>query len=103
MRTAAVRSFTISSNSGSSRRTVTNPGTSGANGSCLVSCGVADSAPRVRPWNAPLRTTMSPPRRRLRASLIAHSMASAPEFVKKTFPPSERSDRRRASRIAGSV
>ena len=57
---------------------------SGANGSCLVSCGVADSAPIVRPWKAPSSTTISPPRRRLRASLIAASLASAPELPKKT-------------------
>ena len=29
------------------------PGTSGANGACLASCGVADSAPYVRPWKRP--------------------------------------------------
>ena len=30
--------------------TATKPGTSGANGACLDSCGVADSEPYVRPW-----------------------------------------------------
>ena len=103
MSTAAVSPVTTSSSTGFSRGTTRKPGTSGANGCCLPSCGVADSAPIVRPWKPPERTTISPPRRRLRASLIAHSMASAPEFVKNTLPPSERSDSRRASRIAGSV
>ena len=73
--------------SGSSRGTATKPGTSGANGSCLVSCGVADSAPIVRPWKAPSSTTISPPRRRLRASLIAASFASAPELQRNTRAP----------------
>ena len=35
--------------SGSSRGTAVKPGTSGAKGSCLSTCGVADSAPIVRP------------------------------------------------------
>ena len=44
--------------------------------------GVADSAPNVRPWNAPWTTTMSPPGLALRASFRAASTASAPEFEK---------------------
>ena len=87
----------------SSRATTSKPGTSGANGACFVSCGVADSAPIVRPWKPPSTTTKPPPGLRFRASLIAHSLASAPELQKNTLPPSERSERRRASRIAGSV
>ena len=78
-----------------------NPGTSGANGACMDSSGVADSAPYVRPWNAPWNTTTSPRGRALRTSLIAASFASAPEFVKNTTPPSELSVRREASRIIG--
>ena len=80
-----------------------NPGTSGAKGACLVSCGVADSAPMVRPWKPPSRTTKRPPGFRRLASLIAHSIASAPEFEKNTFPPSDTSASRPASRIPGSV
>ncbi len=101
---AAVRSDTAAASaSGSSRGTTTKPGTSGANGSCLDVCGVPDSAPIVRPWNAPSSTTISPPCRWRRASLIAHSLASAPEFVKNTLPPSELADSRSARRIAGPV
>ena len=61
--------------------TASKPGTSGANGACLVSCGVADSAPNVRPWKPPCSTTKRPPGRRLRASLSAASLASAPELA----------------------
>ena len=44
--TAAVPSSTAASSApGSSRGTTRKPGTSGANGACFVSCGVADSAP----------------------------------------------------------
>ena len=39
--------------SASLRGTTRKPGTSGANGACLDSCGVADSAPIVRPWKPP--------------------------------------------------
>ena len=102
--TAAVRSLTAAaSRSGSSRGTATKPGTSGANGSCLSGCGVADSAPIVRPWNAPSRTTISPPRRCRRASLIAASFASAPELHRKTRAPgSKDAASRAASRVPGS-
>ena len=96
--TAAVRSSTDSN-----VLSTLKPGTSGANGACFASCGVADSAPYVRPWKPPSTTTMSPPARWRRASLIAHSFASAPELPKNTLPPSEASDSRSASRIAGSV
>ena len=102
-RTAAVRSVTAARRAPGSLGTTTNPGTRGANGACLVSCGVADSAPYVRPWNPPSTTTTSPPGRARRTSLIAASTASAPELVKNTLPPSDRSDSRRASRITGSV
>ena len=62
---------------------------------------MADSAPYVRPWNAPWKTTTSPRGRALRTSLIAASFASAPEFVKNTTPPSERVVSRSASRTIG--
>ena len=83
--------------------TATKPGTSGANGACLDSCGVALSAPYVRPWNARWATTMSPPRLALRASFSAASTASAPEFVKNTRPPSELCASRSASFAIGAV
>jgi len=47
--------------------------------------------------------TTSPAGRALRASLIAASLASAPELQKKTLPPRLDRDRRSARRIAGSV
>ena len=47
--TAAVRRHGAAAPSGSSRGTALKPGTSGANGACLASCGVAESAPIVRP------------------------------------------------------
>ena len=46
---------------------------------------------------------MSPPGLALRASLSAASLASAPEFVKNTVPPSEPEARRSARRDIGSV
>ncbi len=84
--TAAVSESTapaIASGVGSTAR---KPGTSGANGACFDSCGVADSAPYVRPWKAPYTTTTSPPGWALRTSLIAASLASAPELQKYTLP-----------------
>ena len=42
--------------------TATKPGTSGAKGACLDSCGVADSEPYVRPWKPRCTETMVPPR-----------------------------------------
>ena len=102
--TAAVLSSTACpSASGSSRGTTLNPGTSGAKGACFSSWGVAESEPIVRPWKPPSSTTKSPPCRRLRASLIAHSFASVPELQRNARPPSELSTSRFASRIAGSV
>ena len=83
--------------------TASKPGTSGANGACLLSCGVAESAPNVRPWKPPWSTTKRPPGRRLRASFRAASLASAPELQKNTLPPSERAVSRSASRVIGSV
>ena len=79
------------------------PGTSGANGACLASCGVADSAPYVRPWNALWATMMSPRGRALRTSLIAASLASAPELQKNTMPPSDREASRAASSTLGAL
>src|SRR4051794_8800546 len=99
--TAAVFSSTASGSA--SIGTARNPGTSGANGACLLSWGVALSAPYVRPWKPPWTETISPPGRRLRASFSAASLASAPELEKKTPPPSERSTSRAASRSPGSL
>ena len=103
MSTAAVPSSITAPSASSVASTLTNPGTSGANGACFDSCGVAESAPYVRPWKAPCSETIVPPWRALRAHLIAASIASAPELVKKTLPPSELSDSRAASRDIGSV
>ena len=83
--------------------TATKPGTSGANGACLDSCGVAESAPYVRPWKPPCSTTISPRGRALRTSLSAASLASAPELAKYTRPPSERAHSRSASSTIGAV
>ena len=83
--------------------TTTNPGTSGANGACFDSCGVADSAPYVRPWNASWSTTIFPPGRALRVSLIAASVASAPELARNTLPFRELSAKRAESSSAGWV
>ena len=104
IRTAAVFwSTAAASASASSWGTTLKPGTSGANGACLASCGVADSAPMVRPWKPRSMTTNSPPGRLRRASLIAHSIASVPELQKNALPPRPRSDSRPASRMDGSV
>ena len=83
--------------------TATKPGTSGANGACLDSCGVADSEPYVRPWKPRCTETMVPRGLALRATFSAASLASVPELAKCTLPPSEDSARRRASRSPGSV
>ena len=60
----------------------------GWNGSCFVGWPVAASDASVRPWKLPsaLTTTWRPRPPCLRASLMAHSLASAPEFVKNTWP-----------------
>ena len=72
------------------RRDRAKPGTSGANGACLDSCGVAaERAVRAAVEAAVQRRRSSPPGLALRASLSAASTASAPEFVKNTLPPSE--------------
>ena len=53
-RTAAVSAVTAAASAAASfRGTTLKPGTSGANGACFDSCGVADSAPIVRPWKPP--------------------------------------------------
>ena len=101
--TAAVRPSTAARSASASAATARKPGTSGTKGACLASCGVADSAPYVRPWKAPWTTTTSPAARSLRASLIAASLASAPELQKNTLPPRLDSDRRAARRMPGSV
>jgi hypothetical protein len=45
---------------------------------------VSDSAPRVRPWKAPVKAMKFGRRVDQRASFIAPSMDSAPELVKNT-------------------
>ena len=65
----------------------------------ILSVGVADSEPRVRPWNAPrivMMSTTSVARvsfAYFRASLIAASLASVPELQKKARSPNEWSTR----------
>ena len=101
--TAAASSSTASASTSGSLGTTTKPGTSGANGACFDSCGVADSAPYVRPWNPSSSTMIFPTGLALRASLIAASLASAPELARNTLPCSELSDRRAESSSAGWV
>ena len=85
--TAAVEP-SMRSRSRISGRIASKPGTMGANGACLDSCGVALRAPYVRPWNAPCSETIprasapDPAALDLRASLIAASTASAPLLAK---------------------
>ena len=85
--------------SGSSRGTTLKPGTSGANGACLASCGVADSAPIVRPWKPPSSTTKSPPgavpARELERALDRLGARVAEEHL----AAERRSDSRSASRM----
>ena len=62
----------------------------------------------MRPWKSPSKLTISGasmprPWACLRATLIAHSLASVPELAKKTRPPRLDSESRRASRAIGSV
>ena len=87
--TAAVSPSTAAVTAAGSLGMTSNPGTSGANGACLDSCGVADREPYVRPWKASCRTISLPPGRARRASLIAASLASVPELQRNTLPPSE--------------
>ena len=101
IRTAAVPSPTAVRTASTDGSTARKPGTSGANGACLDSWGVAESAPYVRPWNAPWNTTISPRGRALRTSFSAASLASAPELQKNTAEPNERSTSRSASRTIG--
>ena len=56
-----MRSSTAAAMASAVGGTATNPGTSGAKGACLLSCGVADSAPYVRPWKARWTDTIVPP------------------------------------------
>jgi hypothetical protein len=66
-----------------------NPGTCGANIVSQPGLPLADMVARVRPWKAPSKVTISwapvlNRRPHFRASLMAPSLASAPELVKKT-------------------
>ena len=84
------------------------PSGSGLNGSEYFGWPPAVTVASVRPWNEP-RVVMiwnAPSRLRaphLRASLIAVSLASAPELQKKTRDGNESSTRRRASSTWGCV
>jgi hypothetical protein len=75
------------------------PGRSGSNPCWYFSVGVADSAPMVRPWNAPRIVTMSTTSEArvsfayFRTSLIAASFASVPELQKSTRSAKEWSHR----------
>ena len=51
---------------------------------CTALLDVRLIAPYVRPWNAPSKAISAGRRVALRASLIAPSTASVPEFVRKT-------------------
>ena len=62
------------------RATARKPGTSGANGACLVSCGVAEARRTCGRERRRGRRRCRRRARRLRASLIAASLASAPEL-----------------------
>ena len=102
--TAAVSSVTALRSASTSPKStnVTGPG-SGSNGVRLGALPVSDSAPIVRPWNEPLQDTIALPGRCLRASLIAHSFASAPLLAKKTGAGrSSSATRRSASAMPGS-
>ena len=107
--TAAVRGPTASASAlGSSRGTATKPGRYGAKLSFVAIPGVAETAPIVRPWKAPSKTTISGasiprPCACFRASLIAHSFASVPELQRNARPPRLDSHRRWASLTAPSV
>jgi len=70
----------------------------------MAACGPAASPSRVSPGQAGTRaTTTVPPGRARRTSLIAASLASAPELHKNTLPPSELCASAAESRIAGSL
>ena len=72
----------------SPQATCRKPSGIGWNGSCFVGWPVAASVASVRPWKLPsaLTTVWRPRPPCLRASLMAHSFASAPELVKKICP-----------------
>ncbi len=74
--------------SASHHATCRKPSGSGQKTSCFAGWPVACSVARVRPWNDPytLTTTCRPRPPHLRASLMAHSFASAPELQKNTCP-----------------
>ena len=65
------------------------PSGTGANGACFSGWPVAASVASVRPWKEPSAATTRwrPGPAHRRASLIAHSLASAPELQKNTWPP----------------
>ena len=73
----------------SSKGTWSKPSGSGSKGCCFSGWPVAARVASVRPWNASqvLTTANRPGPAHRRASLSAHSLASAPEFPKKTWPP----------------
>lgn len=70
------------------------PGSKGAKGSWYLGLGVTDKAPRVRPWKAFSKQTISDLAglsvnfsfANFRTNLSAPSLASVPELAKKTLP-----------------
>src|SRR6266568_4827821 len=103
-RTAAVRlSIALSSALRSLKATYLKPPGSGSKPWWYFSCAVAVTVASVRPWKPPRMLMMSPRSlepcslAHLRASLMAVSLASAPEFEKKTRSAKECSQRRAAS------
>ena len=106
--TAATRSsIAAASASRSSNATWRKPSGNGWNVSCFWGWPVAASVVSVRPWNEPYAlitwNRSGPPLRWpcRRASLIAHSFASAPELQKNTrpSPPSNAFEPRRDLRL----
>ena len=110
MRIAAVLGPTAASSAATSPiGRYTKPGGIGAKPSWYLGCAVAASAPSVRPWkllwNETISTRSFSPRSQAcrRASLMAASLASAPELEKNTRSAKEAATRRSASRIEGSL
>src|SRR2546422_1449374 len=68
------------------------PGTRGSNGLRYSGRSVAASEANSRPWNEPVKATISDFPDHLRANLNAASFASAPELQKNTRLANDRSE-----------
>ena len=79
------------------------PGTRGSNGLRYSGRSVAASEANSRPWNEPVKATISDFPDHLRANLNAASFASAPELQKNTRLANDRATSSSASRSPGSV